>query len=308
MRFVLGFDGGGTKTECVLMNESRRILARSRSGPSNPSRIGLEAAFRALQEAAEQALTASGVPAAEVAAIHGGIAGMGVPELNSGLARKLKQTFPNAAVVLDTDLSVALAATQELPSLVVIAGTGSAAIGRRSPVRFACEGGLGPFLGDPGSAYDIGRKATVLGLRHFRNREDSPLGREILRAFHCNWQELQNQIRANAESVLPKIFPIVAKAANEGDTSAQAILGSAAEELFQLAAGVIQSLELQQQAFFLAKVGGVFGRSPFFDDPFDAFVVKIAPKVRIGPLPHPIAEFAALTAVESLDARVKNAG
>ena len=87
MRFVLGFDGGGTKTECVLMNESRRILARSRSGPSNPSRIGLEAAFRALQEAAEQALTASGVPAAEVAAIHGGIAGMGVPELNSGLAR-----------------------------------------------------------------------------------------------------------------------------------------------------------------------------------------------------------------------------
>jgi hypothetical protein len=37
-------------------------------------------------------------------------------------------------------------------------------------------------------------------------------------------------------------------------------------------------------------------------------VVKIAPKVRIGPLPHPVAEFAALTAVESLEARVKNAG
>src|SRR4029077_14384856 len=32
MRYVLGFDGGGTKTDCVLMDETGAILTRSRSG------------------------------------------------------------------------------------------------------------------------------------------------------------------------------------------------------------------------------------------------------------------------------------
>src|SRR5208337_5149753 len=52
MRYVLGFDGGGTKTECVLMDESRHVLARSRSGPSNPMRVGFGGALAAVCEAA----------------------------------------------------------------------------------------------------------------------------------------------------------------------------------------------------------------------------------------------------------------
>src|SRR3984957_12017541 len=40
MRYVLGLDGGGTKTECVLMDESRQVVTSSRGGPSNPIRVG----------------------------------------------------------------------------------------------------------------------------------------------------------------------------------------------------------------------------------------------------------------------------
>src|SRR5579883_943259 len=45
MRYVLGFDGGGTKTECVLMSEDGRIVAQSRGGPSNPNRVGFGGAL-----------------------------------------------------------------------------------------------------------------------------------------------------------------------------------------------------------------------------------------------------------------------
>ena len=50
MRYVLGFDGGGTKTECVLMDETGAILAHSRSGASNVVNVGPEAAAAALAE------------------------------------------------------------------------------------------------------------------------------------------------------------------------------------------------------------------------------------------------------------------
>jgi len=36
MRVVLGLDGGGSKTDCVLMEETGAIHSRSRSGASNP--------------------------------------------------------------------------------------------------------------------------------------------------------------------------------------------------------------------------------------------------------------------------------
>ena len=52
---------------------------------------------------------------------------------------------------IDSDLNVSLAATQEIPSILVIAGTGSAVIGRSAPETISREGGLGPILGDPGA-------------------------------------------------------------------------------------------------------------------------------------------------------------
>jgi N-acetylglucosamine kinase-like BadF-type ATPase len=308
MRWVLGFDGGGTKTDCVLMDESRQIVARTRSGPSNPTRVGLEGAFAALLEAAEKALAASGVLAIDILSINGGIAGLGAAKLTPDLSRMLESRFRNARITLNSDLSMALAATLEIPSVVVIAGTGSAVIGRTSPDNLVREGGWGPTLGDPGSAYDIGRKATVLSLRHWLQGQNSPLGNEILHLFHCHWAELQDQIRANADGVFPRVFPIVAKAANEGDTSARALLQTAAEEVALLLAPVVENLGLRERTFFLAKTGGVFGRSPFFDAPFDALAAKIAPNARIGPLPEPIADFAARAAVNGLGSPVPNVG
>jgi len=308
MRCVLGFDGGGTKTDCVLMDETGAVLARTRSGPSNPFRVSLNVAVTALIDAAEQSLKFSAKTEADIAAMHAGIAGVGAAGAIPDVARLLKNKFQAANVTIDSDLNVSLAATQEIPSILVIAGTGSAVIGRSASETLAREGGLGPILGDPGSAYDIGRKAATLGLRHHLQGETSFLGSEILRGLNCEWPALQERIRTNADGVLPKIFPIVANAANQGDDSARAILNSAAEELSELVVRVIERLHLRAHPFFLAKTGGVFGRSAFFDDHFDALVHKIASNARIGPLPQPVAEYAARTALAGLRNTVKHAG
>jgi len=308
MRYVLGFDGGGTKTECVLMDETGAILARSRSGPSNPSRVPLDAALESVINAAEKAMSTAGKAASDIADVCGAIAGAGLAGAIPDLREGLKLRFPKArSVFVGTDLSMALAAAGEPPCVVVIAGTGSAVIGRDTPDHSAREGGLGPILGDPGSAYDIGRKAMVLALSQNLAGKDSYLGKEILNRFQCNWIELQARMRANPDNVLPEISPLVAKAANEGDESARSLLRSAAEELSRLVADVVDRLHLRAKSFFLAKTGGVFNRSKQFDDHFDELVRKIAPTVKIGPLPN-VAEFCARAASDCLDSPARNVG
>ena len=61
MRYVLGFDGGGTKTECVLMDQDRRVLSRGRGGPSNPNRVGFGGALASVSDAARLAVASAGI-------------------------------------------------------------------------------------------------------------------------------------------------------------------------------------------------------------------------------------------------------
>src|SRR5258708_2663435 len=77
MDYVLGFDGGGTKTECVLMDPAGKILARSFAGPSNPSRVGAELATREIEKAADLSLQEARVARSAVAALGAGLAGRG---------------------------------------------------------------------------------------------------------------------------------------------------------------------------------------------------------------------------------------
>jgi len=308
MRYVLGFDGGGTKTECVLMDENGTILARSRSGASNPSRVALDASLEAIIEGAVKALAAAGKTVSDIGDVCGAIAGAGLAGAIEDLREALKLKFPQAkSIFVGTDLSMALAAAGEPPCLAVISGTGSAVIGRDAAGNIVREGGLGPILGDPGSAYDIGRKAMILALTQWLRGEDSHLGKEILNRFNTNWIELRAQMKANPDSVLPEIFPLVTKVANEGDESARSLLHSSAEELSAQIACVVDRLNLRENPFFLAKTGGVFNRSKYFDEQFDELVRRFAPRVKIGPLPN-IAEFCARAARDGLDSPVRNVG
>ncbi len=42
MSYYIGIDGGGTKTNCVLCNESLDVLHQTLSGPSNFLTIGTD--------------------------------------------------------------------------------------------------------------------------------------------------------------------------------------------------------------------------------------------------------------------------
>jgi N-acetylglucosamine kinase-like BadF-type ATPase len=300
MRYVLGFDGGGTKTDCVLMDESGAILARARSGSSNPTSFGVERSLASLSEAATDALRAAERSEKDVAYIVAGVSGAGEPSMRRALQTGLQPKFPNATILITSDLVLSLGATGESPSVVVIAGTGSAVLGKSPLSGFARAGGFGPVIGDPGSAYDIGRRAVALCFQKHLSSEAFPLGAKILESFQWKFNELFDQVQAQPGAVFSKIFPVVATAAESGDVAAQDLLTSAAQDLRDQAREVIERLKLQESNFFLAKTGGVFDGSAFLNAQFDSLVREIAPRARIGPLPRTVAEAAAQLAREAL--------
>lgn len=302
MAFVLGLDGGATKTECVLMDEAGRVRARSRSGPSNPVRAGVHGALAAVCEACRVAVQSASISFAEVRVVCAGLAGTGEPHVQRRMQELLQTEFPGTMAHVCTDFDLTMEAMGEGPAIVLIAGTGSVAIGRNADGQLARAGGRGPLLGDEGSAYDIGQRAAMASLRAWeRTGAESSLGHSILQAFGVtDWQEFQVRAHAAADEVFPKIFPLVAAAADAGDSSARLLLQAAADELATLVAVVMERLRFGDQSFSLAKSGGALGVSPFFDAVLDERLSGVAPYATRGVLSISPAEAAARLALRLL--------
>lgn len=270
MKYVLGFDGGGTKTECVLMDLSGVIVARGRGPASNPTRIGFENAAEGVRRAAEITFANHREPV-DVAALCAGLAGTARAENQAAMRTLLEDRFPGTAVEVCTDLDLALAAMPEGPAVVLVAGTGSAAVGRDGEGRGAREGGYGPAGSDEGSAFDIGRAAVRAARLEPPGPDESDLSRQILRHLgQSDWREVDRKLAVQPDEVFPRIFPVVAASADAGNPAAQELLRSAAAALSTIALRLAETLDLMRRPFSLGKTGGMMGRSQFFDRQLDS--------------------------------------
>ena len=54
-RAVVGVDGGGTKTQAVVLDANFAVLGEGFAGPSNPLRVGIANAAAAVREAIDRA-------------------------------------------------------------------------------------------------------------------------------------------------------------------------------------------------------------------------------------------------------------
>jgi N-acetylglucosamine kinase-like BadF-type ATPase len=315
MRFVLGFDGGGTKTDCVLMDESGTILARSQAGPSNPLRVGFGAAITSIREAARRAIAFAALPAdSSAAALCAGLAGAGPPESAEKIHALLSAEFPKSIVQVCTDIDLTLVATGDGPVIVLLAGTGSFAVGRNAAGEMARAGGYGSQIGDEGSAYDIGRRAVLTAMHeNDRTAVDTLFGQRLLRELGCaDWSEVKARAQTASDEVFPRLFSVVAMVADWLETSsetsaetaardsAREILRAAAIDLASLAENLSVRLDLRGTRFVVAKTGGMIGRSKYLENQLDERLRSAFPQAEIGLLRVPPAEAAAQLALRLL--------
>jgi N-acetylglucosamine kinase-like BadF-type ATPase len=287
MRYSLGFDGGGTKTECVVLDASGKIIGEGRSGPSNPLRCGFDAAFRSLSEAATETLKTAGLRTNNMTSVCAGLAGAGRRNVVRPVLDFLAQEFPQAVSQVITDYEIALeTAVGAGPGVVLIAGTGSAAYGRNAAGLTARAGGYGPWLGDEGSAFEIGRRAVVaVAQTRDQSAPATVLTEMIPAALGCmDWDELTQRISKYPDEIFPALFPVVAAAADAEDSAAKEILFTSAIGLGNLAMIVVRRLGMKDQEFPLVKCGGVFGHSLMLDALLDSVVASGALRAKVSQL------------------------
>jgi glucosamine kinase len=302
MRCVLGFDGGATKTDCVLAGESGDVRARAQAGPSNAFRIGFGASLVSIRDAAQKALAEAQSDVADVAAVCAGLAGMGQPADAQKMRTLLAAEFPQAALRVCTDLDLLLAAAPPGGTIVLLASTGSAAIGRSAAGEIIRIGGHGPMVSDEGSAFDIGRRAVIAAQREYdRTGKDSDLGQRILREMgSVPWPELRKRIQSAPDEVFPRLFSVVATLGDSGDQTSQGILRTAAYKLASIATTLAERLHLASCPFPLVKTGGMIGRARHLDSQLDERLRVTLPQAVLCSLDRTPAEAAARLALETL--------
>jgi len=298
--YFLGLDGGGTKTDCVLVDAAGNTLARSTAGPSNPIRAGYAKAWFTLSDAADVVLEHHHIKAGDIRGIYAGIGGAGRDVVARRIATFLENAFPEAAVVVTTDLAISLqAAVGDSEGIVLIIGTGSAAYGRNAGGETGRAGGRGPWFSDEGSAFDIGRRALAAVVRAEEHRgPETALSDRVLKWLGCaEWNRVLDWVVKNPDDVFPRIFPLVAELGDKGDSICEAILLNAAESLSELVASVISRLKMHDREVPIAKAGGTVGRSKFFDAAIDEGLKRVAPRARLIALEMKPAEAAAQLAI-----------
>ncbi|MGB6198486.1 MAG: BadF/BadG/BcrA/BcrD ATPase family protein, partial [Candidatus Acidiferrales bacterium] len=75
--YSLGVDGGGSKTDCVILRADGEIIGRGAAGPSNPLRVGFPAALDAVRSAAAMAMAEANLVPRQITAAVAGLAGAG---------------------------------------------------------------------------------------------------------------------------------------------------------------------------------------------------------------------------------------
>jgi len=272
MAYYLGIDGGGTKTRCVLGDETL-VLATAMSGGSNIVRLGETQAREALHTVVRQACATANISPAQISAICIGAAGAARPEIAAKirtilaeLTSKIAPEVPltNIEVVGDTVIALE-AAFGAGPGVMAIAGTGSIVYGRDANGHTARAGGWGFAISDEGSGHWIGRQAISAILSAHDQGLETALTAMVLQAWKLNTlEELVQQANSTPPPDFPRLFPLVLRAADERDSVGRDLLTDAGAKLAALAAVVVRRLARHASAAMLpvAITGSVFRQSP----------------------------------------------
>jgi N-acetylglucosamine kinase-like BadF-type ATPase len=283
-RFVMGIDGGATKTLAAVLDLEGNALHLAHGGPSNEDAVGAKAAVQALLTAADAALEQAGIDSEQLGAAVLAVAGTDT----DSVARHVRSARNDAWIVVNDVVGAWATATGAGPGVAAISGTGSNVFGVGPDGRAWRAGGWGHLLGDEGSGYWFGVQSIKAALR---DREASGPETALSDAAPAFFEE--PSVEALASRVYSKpltkgeiaAFAIeTAKLAESGDAVARALYERGATELGEQIAAVIRQTGLTTgsaggaRPFPVGLIGSAFKAGPVFVEPLARAVHACAPE------------------------------
>jgi N-acetylglucosamine kinase-like BadF-type ATPase len=303
MAYYLGVDGGASKTAALVTDETGQPLGDGAAGPSNHLRVGIETAARNIERAVTKALVTANVASREIVWTYCGIAGADHPAHRVEVVDSLSNFFPRGNFTVDNDARIALTGAIGFGAgVVVIAGTGSVAVGRNDAGEEARAGGWGPIVGDEGSGYSIARGGLAGILRQFDGRGLATTMTELLaRDYGMAPSDLPRFVYAQTTHAddIARLSKLVIDAAEHGDAVARDIVLRAGDELGSVVIAVARRLGLLNGEFPVAYVGGAFNAGETLLAPMRSAILEFAPNARIVAPAHTPVQGAALMAMRA---------
>ena len=268
MNYVIGVDGGGTKTEAVAYSLEGQVLDTTLTGFGNLVN-GREEALKNITDSIEGIVNKLGKEGLK--GLYLGIAGSEVGDHAEAIRNEIKEKIGFDSLVMnDGDLALKALLKGE-DGILVIAGTGSIAFGINGDKEKRC-GGWGHLLGDEGSAYKISIEAFKKMIREEDfGLERSELSKDILKGL--NIKEVSNIIDfiySSTKDEIAQMAGLVSKHAENGDEEAKAILVNEGIEIAKAAERVFKYLDFQSCSIGL--VGGVLRKSKILREAFEEYL------------------------------------
>lgn len=285
----LGVDGGGTKTEFLIIDENGNIRGHSISKGCHYKQVGYDGFREIIEEGILNVCSKANITMAQINNSFIGIPGYGeIKNEREKLGLIISDMFQGFSYKCGNDAEAGLAGSLACKmGINIVAGTGTIGYGVDKNNKIARAGGWGYFCGDEGSAYWLGKKVIEL----FTKESDSRIDKSPI------YYILKNNLGLTKDfDIIPLIIDdykmdrgkiaglaiYLHKAALEKDCNAIEVFIAAAAELAVLADSVIKQLDFDDNdKILLSYSGGVFKSGKFILDPLKEMIMKNHKNIKI---------------------------
>lgn len=269
----IGFDGGGTKTQCIIGDSNGTIIASAEGASTNLKSRPQEKVREMIHSLLEKILLLANAEPHQITGVFVSTAGGDRKEDQERWKQWILEygLNPDQLEVANDAVGALTAGTKSKNGIVLIAGTGSIAYSvRETNVKPIRVGGWGYLLGDEGSGYDIGNQALRMIIRAYdgRDYEKEKLTQHILDQLGLvSPKQLITYIYENQypRKLIASVAKHVISLAEQGEPNAKAIIQQAIEQLVEL---VLSILRIDKDSNSLVISGGLF-HSTYFKAVFE---------------------------------------
>ena len=244
--YVIGMDGGGTKTDVLIMDLDDTVTDRFSGGTINyngESRAKVDGNLADIFLAIKK----KGHQEANCSAICIGAAGISNPAVQEFLRESITRANFSCPVLIVGDHETAFAGALEKPyGIILIAGTGSVCYGTDREGKSYRTGGFGHLIDDPGSGYAIAKDILSGVVQAYDKRvEPTVLTELVFEYLKINTiNELISYVYdpGRNKKEIAELSILIESAYDRGDRRAVQIIEKSAEDLVGLVAPVIKQL------------------------------------------------------------------
>jgi len=292
-KYIIGVDGGGSKTTAVLADLNGKILKKAKEGSSHPRNIGVDRAINNLALAIERVMPEN----KEVL-----VAFLGLPAMEEEFKfkkekirkellkrKKISPLFEGKLIIGSDQLIGFKSGTDEKEGIVLIAGSGCAIHGWREGKEIKVDGW--GYLSELGSSFRVGQRALQEIFKDLDGRSSKTLITDLIfkKLKIKNKENLIKKIYSkNPIDIIPSFATLADKAAKRKDRMAKKILQDVADELVYSTEVVIKKLGFQNKDFPIVLIGSMFD-SKIVLDRVKKGIKRIVPKAKfIRPKKEPV--------------------